>query len=67
MSRQFPIILQSPPCHGFTFFRRIHADGRFEKKSLGGEWELNDPPTIDLRRLEKYLHTMTQKIHWTIQ
>lgn len=60
----FPIVIQSPTANGFTFFRRIHADGRAEKKLLGGEWEPNDTPTIQMDRLEKYLFTMTKRLGW---
>ena len=63
---QFPITLESPSKNGFTFFRRIHADGRVEKKSLGMEWEPNDTPTIQMERLDKYLYTMTQRLGWKL-
>jgi hypothetical protein len=64
--RQFPLVLQSRDTHGYTFFRRINADGRSEKKLLGQEWEPSDTPTIRLDRLEKYLFTMTQRLGWTL-
>lgn len=63
----FPIVLQSKSAQGFTFFRRIHADGRVERKQLGLEWEPNDTPTIQMDRLDKYLFTMTKRLGWTIE
>jgi hypothetical protein len=65
-TRPFPLILQSPDKNGFTFFRRIHADGRVEKKYLGGEWEPNDTPVIEMNRLEKYLYQMIKRIGWKL-
>jgi len=65
--RIFPIVLKSPDKHGFTFFRRIHQDGRVEKKLLGQEWEPNDTPTIEMGRLEKYLYQMTQRLGWKVE
>lgn len=62
----FPIVLQSKQTEGFTFFRRIHADGRVEKKLLGQDWEPNDTPTIQMERLEKYLYQMTQRLGWRV-
>lgn len=62
----FPIVLQSPNRDGFTFFRRIWADGHVEKKLLGCDWEPNDTPTIQLDRLDKYLYQMTQRLGWKI-
>ncbi len=62
----FPIVLQSPQTHGFTFLRRIHADGRVEKKHLGAEWQPNDTPIIQMDRLEKYLFHMTRRVGWKI-
>lgn len=63
---QFPIVLESSGQQGYTFFRRIHSDGRVEKKLMGQDWEPNDTPTIQMDRLEKYLYTMTHRLGWTL-
>jgi hypothetical protein len=53
------IILQSPDG---KFFRRIHPDGRVEKKTLGLEWEAHEP--LPDHRRESYLTTMTRHLRW---
>lgn len=64
--KTFPIILQSKMQDGFQFFRRIHADGRVEKKLLGGEWESNDCAPLRPDRIEKHVATMTARLGWKI-
>lgn len=59
--KKFPIILTSPDGQ---YFRRIHEDGRIEKKHLGMEWEANDTPMITPTALPGYLRTMTERLNW---
>lgn len=61
---KFPIILQSPENNGLQFFRRINEDMTLEEKILGGEWKPAENPKV--QRFEKYLETMTKKLHWKI-
>ena len=59
----FPIVLQSPDGQ---FFRRISANGSFERKILGLDWEKHDPDFISSKDLPKYLETMTKRLKWKI-
>lgn len=54
------LILQSPDGR---YFRRLHPDGRIERKVLGLDWHPADPPQLVVSR-DIYLDTMTRRLGW---